>query len=156
MINSAAGINDFFIAAVDTINTALETNVQMLFEAEDESYPCLSIDYYQVEAWSERRMQFYDAAHLHVKFLKNDDWQCRRFLARLDALMGNRKNSVFHREMVNEKALDELDADDLASGIVPATLADLVELVTKPGGWMEGGTENMRHYYRDLQFFYHN
>ena len=156
MINQYAGINDWFIAAVDTINTALNTNVSMLFETDDIAYPSLALDYYQVGAWSDRRMQFYDAAHLHVKVTQNDNWLALAILTKLDSLMGNLKNSVYHRALVNEKALDELTKTQLLAGSVPVTLPDNVELVTKPGGWTEGGTENMKHYFRDLQFFYHN
>lgn len=156
MINSAAGINDFFMAAVDAISAAENIDLKLLFETESEDYPLVSLDYYQVAAWSDRRMQFYDAAHLHVKVTRNDDWLAKRILTRLDTLLGNIQNSVFHRALVGEKALDELTKDDLQSGILPVTLPDNVELVTKPGGWLDESTESMRHHSRDLMFFYHN
>lgn len=156
MINQYAGINDFFLSAITQVNTECGTNVQMLFETEDIVYPSVAIDYYQVGAWSDRRMQFYDAAHLHVKVVKNDNWLALKILSSLDSLMGNLKNSVYHRVLVNEKGLDSLSKDDLLAGTLPVTLPENIELVTKPGGWTEGGTENMKHYFRDLQFFYHN
>lgn len=156
MINSSAGINDFFIAATEAVSTVLAIELHMLFETESVVYPSLAIDYYQVGAWSDRRMQFYDAAHLHLKVIKNDDWLARQILTLLDSLMGNLKNSVYHRALVNEKDLDTMTKAQLLAGANPATLPDNVELVTKPGGWMEGGTENMKHYFRDLLFFYHN
>lgn len=160
-INSASTFNDYIQDIVDLINSTYRSSIpnwsdiKVIFEMLEEDYPMVSLDYYQVMAWSERRKQYYDALFLHVKVTQNNDWLARKILQHLDASLGLEKNSVLHRQLVETLDVDSLAFTDLEAGIDPGVLPDNIEVVADNRGWTEGGTDNMRHYYRALQIFYH-
>jgi hypothetical protein len=160
-INSASTFNDYILDVVGVINATLGpqipnwVDIKVIFEVLHEDYPMVSLDYFQVMSWSAKRKQYYDALLMHVKVLQNNDWLARKILQELDLALGFAKNSVLHRQLVETLDVNALSFNQLEAGTSPNVLPDFVEVVGDEKGWTEAGTENMRHYYRNMQIFYH-
>ncbi len=161
MINSASTFNQYIEDAVSLINAEYSVevpnwvNIQVLYEVLTEDYPMVSLDYFQAMSWSDRRKQYYDALLLHVKVTNNNDWIARKIIQSLDVALGFAKNSVLHRQLVETVDVNDLSFTQLENGTSPTVLPDCIEVVADPKGWTETGTENMRHYFRSLNIFYH-